>query len=69
MAMNQTTATQSAPVSTEKMKVYVCSMDQYTSEKPGNCPMCGMKMQEKEMTAADAQAALDKSKDMIKKRS
>ena len=34
----------------------------------GVCPVCGMKLEEQKMTAADAQAALDKAKDMIKKR-
>lgn len=42
--------------------VYVCPMDGYTSEKPGECPLCGMFLEEKEMPAADANAALDKFK-------
>ncbi len=28
-------------------KTYVCSMDGYTSDKPGKCPKCGMDLEEK----------------------
>lgn len=28
-------------------KTYVCSMDGYTSDKPGKCPKCGMELEEK----------------------
>lgn len=42
--------------------VHTCSMDGYTSEKPGECALCGMFLEEKEMTAAEAKIALDKSK-------
>ena len=38
--------------------VYACSMDGYTSEKPGECALCGMFLEKKEMTAADAKVAL-----------
>ncbi len=38
--------------------VYACSMDGYTSEKPGECELCGMFLEKKEMTAADAKVAL-----------
>ena len=55
-----------AQVQDDKVKVLHCSMCDYTV--PSNCPHCGMKMEEKEMTAADAQAAIDKSKDMIRNR-
>lgn len=44
------------------MKVYHCSMDGYTSDKPGTCPLCGMKLQEKEMTADEAKKAMEESK-------
>ncbi len=54
------------PAHHDKVKVYQCSMDKYTV--PSHCPLCGMKMEEKEMTAADAQAAIDKSKDEMRKR-
>lgn len=47
----------------EMVKMYVCPMDGYTSDKPGKCPLCGMNLKEKEMTAADAQSALDKAKE------
>lgn len=46
----------------EMMKVYQCSMDGYTSEKAGECPLCGMDLEEKEMPADEAKAALEKSK-------
>jgi hypothetical protein len=42
-------------------------MDQYTV--PRDCPLCGMKMEEKEMTAADAQTAIDKAKEQMRNRS
>ena len=44
------------------MKMYQCPMDGYTSETPGECPLCGMELEEKEMTADEAKAALEKSK-------
>ncbi len=44
------------------MKMYQCSMDGYTSEKPGECPRCGMKLEEKEMTPDEAKAGLEESK-------
>ena len=44
------------------MKMHQCSMDGYTSEKAGKCPRCGMDLEEKEMTADEAKAALEKSK-------
>jgi len=44
------------------MKMFQCPMDKYTSEKPGECPRCGMKLEEKEMTADEAKAALEESK-------
>lgn len=44
------------------MKMYHCSMDGYTSDKPGTCPLCGMKLQEKEMTADEAKKAMEESK-------
>ena len=45
------------------MKMYQCSMDGYTSDKPGKCAKCGMNLSEKEMTADQAQAALKESKE------
>lgn len=70
MAMGQNTASQAdqpmADASANTAKVYVCSMDMFASEKPGNCPLCGMKLEEKEMTAADVQKAIDAAKDKIK---
>ena len=44
------------------MKMYQCAMDGYTADKPGKCPKCGMELSEKQMTAAEAKAALDGSK-------
>jgi hypothetical protein len=38
--------------------VYACPMDGYTSEKPGDCALCGMSLEKKEMTASDAKVAL-----------
>ena len=43
------------------MKMYQCPMDGYASEKAGKCPKCGMGLEEKEMTADEAEAALEKS--------
>ena len=54
------------PAHNDKVKVYQCPMDKYTVSH--ECPLCGMKMEEKEVTAADAQAAIDKSKDEMRKR-
>lgn len=51
----------------DKVKVYQCPMDSYTALR--HCAVCGMKMEEKEMTSADAQAAIEKSKEMMRKRS
>ena len=48
------------------MKVYACSMDGYTAEKSGKCPMCGMKLEKKIMKTDEAQSALEKSKEMVK---
>ena len=36
------------------VKRYYCPMDGYLSEKPGYCPICGMKLPEKEMTLEEA---------------
>jgi len=55
------------PAHDDKVKVYQCSMDKYTV--PAECPLCGMKMEEKEMTAADAQAAIDQAKEKMRNRS
>ena len=44
------------------MKMYQCPMDGYTSETPGECPLCGMKLEEKEMSADEAKKALEESK-------
>ncbi len=49
------------------VKVYQCPMDGHTIS--AKCPECGMKMEEKEMTASDAQAAIDKSKEKMRGRS
>ncbi len=46
----------------EMTKVYVCPMDQYTSDKPGRCPSCGMNLEEKEMLPPGAKAAVERSK-------
>ncbi|GEM_PF-6936843 len=51
----------------DKVKVLQCPMDAHTVEI--NCPECGMKMEEKELTAADAQAAIDKTKEKMRNRS
>ena len=56
-----------AAEATGMVKVYQCPMDGYTVS--AKCPLCGAKMEEKEMTAADAQAAIDKSKDKMRNRS
>jgi len=45
----------------QKVKMYVCPMDGYTSDKPGECPLCGMDLEEKEMTAAEAEAEMEKT--------
>lgn len=50
-----------------KMKVMQCPMDKYTV--PADCPLCGMKMEEKEMITGEAQANIDKSQEEIRKRS
>jgi len=47
----------------QMMKVHQCSMDGYTAEKAGECPLCGMKLEEKELPADEAKAALEKSKE------
>ena len=44
----------------QKVKMYVCPMDGYASDKPGKCPLCGMDLEEEEMTAAEAEAAMEK---------
>jgi len=53
----------------EMVTMYQCPMDQCTSKTAGKCPMCGMNMEEKQMTAGEAQEAMDKTKDMMRKRS
>jgi|SRR5579859_6664389 len=59
-----------AKTKTEKQKaskaVYVCPMCQITSDKPGNCPMCGMKMvkQKKAPAKPENKPADGKSKQM-----
>ncbi len=53
---------QGEDMSMETTKVYVCPMDQYTSDKAGRCKLCGMNLEEKEMSSSDAKAALEKSK-------
>lgn len=53
----------------ETATVYQCPMDKYTSREPGKCAVCGMKMEKKTMTAAEAQTAIDKAKDQMRKRS
>lgn len=45
----------------QKVKMYVCPMDGYASDKPGECPRCGMTLKEKEVTAAEAEAAMEKT--------
>ena len=45
-----------------KVKVYQCSMEGYTSDKPGKCAKCGMDLMETEMAAEEAKAALEQSK-------
>jgi transposase-like protein len=55
------------PAHEDKVKVYQCPMDKYTVSR--DCPLCGMKMEEKEMTSADAQAAIDKAKEQMRNRS
>lgn len=42
--------------------MYSCSMDGYVSKAPGNCPLCGMKLSEKQMTESEAKTAIEKSK-------
>jgi hypothetical protein len=54
---------------TEMVTMYQCPMDQCTSKTSGKCPICGMNMEEKQMTAGEAQEAMDKTKDMMRKRS
>ena len=44
------------------MKMYQCPMDGHTSDKPGKCPKCGMELKEKEMSADEAKAVMEKSK-------
>lgn len=44
------------------VRVYQCPMDGYASKETGECPRCGMNLEEKEMTSDAAQAALEKSK-------
>ena len=46
--------------------VYHCPMCDLTMEKAGQCPKCGADLEEKEMTAADAQAAMDEAKKKMK---
>ncbi len=31
----------------QEVKMYVCPMDGYASDKPGECPLCGMSLEEK----------------------
>ncbi len=49
-------------VKKDMMKMYQCPMDGYTSDKPGMCAKCGMKLEEKEMTSDEAKAAMEKQK-------
>lgn len=35
----------SAPADSEKKAVYKCPMGHYESDKPGDCPECGMKLE------------------------
>jgi hypothetical protein len=51
-----------ASMSGGMVKVHQCPMDKYTM--PVNCPVCGMKMEEKEMTTAEANEAIEKSSKM-----
>ncbi len=44
----------------DMVKMYQCPMDGYTSDKPGMCAKCGMKLEEKEMTSDQAKAAMEK---------
>lgn len=53
---------QTTDMSMEMTKVHVCPMDQYTSDKAGRCPLCGMNLEEKEMSASEAKDAVEKSK-------
>ena len=46
--------------------VYHCPMCDLTMEKAGQCPKCGADLEEKEMTAADAQAAMDEAQKKMK---
>jgi rubrerythrin len=36
-----------APKASTAAKTYICTMDGYTSDKPGKCPKCGMDLVEK----------------------
>ena len=54
-------AVSQASSTNQKVKTYVCPMDGYASDKPGECPLCGMNLEEKEMTAAEAEAAMEKT--------
>ena len=54
-------AVSQASSTNQKVKMYVCPMDGYASDKPGECPLCGMNLEEKEMTAAEAEAAMEKT--------
>ena len=46
--------------------VYHCPMCDLTMEKAGQCPKGGADLEEKEMTAADSQAAMDEAKKKMK---
>ena len=50
----------------DMVKVHQCGACGYTV--PTVCPHCGAKLEEKELTAGDAQTALDRTKDEIRKR-
>lgn len=52
-------AVSQASSANQKVKMYVCLMDGYASDKPGKCPQCGMNLEEKEMTVAEAEAAME----------
>jgi hypothetical protein len=45
------------------VKVHHCSMCNYTASE--RCPICGMQMEQKEMSAADAKEASAKSSEML----
>lgn len=38
----------SVPADSEKKSIYKCPMGHYESDKPGDCPECGMKLEKNE---------------------